>query len=65
MVFKDQMELRRSLMDLNNTSMEIGMESGRHALTVSEWEGEQTKIKEVCMVDLQNTYYLALPGGPI
>ena len=33
-LFKDQMELRRSLMELNNTAMEISLESTRNQLLV-------------------------------
>lgn len=47
MTFKDQMELRRGLMELGNTSMEISLESSRNALILSEWEAEQSKAKEV------------------
>ena len=48
MTFKDQMELRRSLMELGNTSMEISLESSRNTLILSDWETEQSKAKEVC-----------------
>ena len=33
-LFKDQMELRRSLMELNNTAMEISLEATRNQLLV-------------------------------
>ena len=34
--FKDQMELRRTLMELTNASMEISLETSRNQLVVSE-----------------------------
>lgn len=44
MTFKEQMELRRSLMDLTNTSMEIDLETSRHTSTISDWVEEQAKV---------------------
>ncbi|KAJ8319029.1 hypothetical protein KUTeg_004120 [Tegillarca granosa] len=49
--FKDQMELRRSLMELNNASMEISLETNRNQLIISDkwtltryiWDVEKTK----------------------
>ncbi|XP_041363703.1 kinesin-like protein KIF19 [Gigantopelta aegis] len=41
--FKDQMELRRSLMELNNASMEISLETNRNQLLISEWEVEKAR----------------------
>ena len=35
-LFKDQMELRRSLMELNNTTMEISLEATRNQLLVKK-----------------------------
>ena len=35
-LFKDQMELRRSLMELNNTAMEISLEATRNQLLVKK-----------------------------
>lgn len=34
--FKDQMELRKSLMELNNATMEISLETNRNQLVISE-----------------------------
>lgn len=34
--FKDQMELRRTLMELTNASMEVSLETNRNQLIVSE-----------------------------
>ncbi|XP_019645474.1 PREDICTED: kinesin-like protein KIF19 isoform X1 [Branchiostoma belcheri] len=44
--FHEQMEIRRSLMELENTTLEIQMDTSRHMLTISEWDQEQTKQKE-------------------
>ncbi|XP_052262802.1 kinesin-like protein KIF19 isoform X2 [Dreissena polymorpha] len=38
--FKDQMELRKSLMELNNATMEISLETNRNQMIISEWEVE-------------------------
>lgn len=34
--FKDQMELRRTLMELTNASMEVSLETSRNQLIISE-----------------------------
>lgn len=34
--FKDQMELRKSLMELNNATMEISLETNRNQMIISE-----------------------------
>ena len=60
MTFKDQMELRRSLMELGNTSMEISLESSRNTLILSDWETEQSKAKEVCERDLIFAFWINL-----
>ncbi|XP_066293133.1 kinesin-like protein KIF19 isoform X2 [Branchiostoma lanceolatum] len=44
--FHEQMEIRRSLMELENTTLEIQMDTSRHMLTISEWDQEQNKQKE-------------------
>ncbi|XP_035695150.1 kinesin-like protein KIF19 isoform X2 [Branchiostoma floridae] len=44
--FHEQMEIRRSLMELENTTLEIQMDTSRHMLTISEWDQEQSKQKE-------------------
>ncbi|KAL3877693.1 hypothetical protein ACJMK2_035359 [Sinanodonta woodiana] len=41
--FKDQMELRKSLMELNNASMEISLETNRNQMTVSDFEVERAR----------------------
>ena len=54
LTFKDQIMLRRSLMELNNSSVDIGQECNRLARIISGWEGEQLKAKEV----LNTTVYI-------
>lgn len=41
--FKDQMELRKSLMELNNATMEISLETNRNQMIITEWESERSK----------------------
>ncbi|KAH9504088.1 Kinesin-like protein kif19 [Bulinus truncatus] len=42
--FKDQMELRRTLMELNNASMEISLETNRNQLVISEYQVEKARV---------------------
>ncbi|XP_077172154.1 kinesin-like protein KIF19 isoform X2 [Paroedura picta] len=39
--FKDQMDMRRSLMELENTNMELHVDTSRHLLTIADWEQEK------------------------
>ncbi|XP_063444138.1 kinesin-like protein KIF19 [Mytilus trossulus] len=41
--FKDQMELRKSLMELNNATMEISLETNRNQMIITEWQAERAK----------------------
>ncbi|XP_012943320.1 kinesin-like protein KIF19 [Aplysia californica] len=41
--FKDQMELRRTLMELNNASMEISLETNRNQLVISEFQVDKSR----------------------
>ncbi|KAI8794146.1 kinesin protein KIF19 [Biomphalaria glabrata] len=41
--FKDQMELRKTLMELNNASMEISLETNRNQLVISEFQVEKAR----------------------
>ncbi|XP_002735267.1 kinesin-like protein KIF19 [Saccoglossus kowalevskii] len=41
--FQEQMEIRRSLMELENTNMEIAMDTSKHLLTIAEWEQEKVR----------------------
>ncbi|CAM9395286.1 unnamed protein product [Lampetra planeri] len=40
-VFREQMEIRRSLMELENSSLAMHMDMSRHLLTISDWERER------------------------
>ncbi|ESP03922.1 hypothetical protein LOTGIDRAFT_110046, partial [Lottia gigantea] len=44
--FKDQMELRRSLMEVQNNSMEVSLETNRNQLIVSEWDVEKARLQQ-------------------
>ncbi|XP_056662466.1 kinesin-like protein KIF19 isoform X2 [Monodelphis domestica] len=39
--FKEQMEMRRSLMELENTNIELHIDTSRHLLTIADWEREK------------------------
>ncbi|XP_015277559.1 PREDICTED: kinesin-like protein KIF19 [Gekko japonicus] len=39
--FKDQMDMRHSLMELENTNMELHVDTSRHLLTIADWEREK------------------------
>ncbi|XP_013380933.1 kinesin-like protein KIF19 isoform X2 [Lingula anatina] len=41
--FRNQMDLRRGLMDINNSTMEIDLETSRHTLILQEYEAEKTR----------------------
>uniref|UniRef100_A0A671FE88 Kinesin-like protein n=1 Tax=Rhinolophus ferrumequinum TaxID=59479 RepID=A0A671FE88_RHIFE len=40
--FKEQLELRHSLVELENASIELHMDASRHLLTLADWEHETT-----------------------
>ncbi|MBZ3881845.1 Eukaryotic translation initiation factor 3 subunit B [Sciurus carolinensis] len=40
--FKEQMEMRRSLVELENTNIELHIDLSRHLLTIADWEREKT-----------------------
>nr|XP_058148454.1 kinesin-like protein KIF19 [Dasypus novemcinctus] len=40
--FKEQMEMRRSLVELENTNTELHIDTSRHLLTIADWEHEKT-----------------------
>lgn len=44
--FADQMELRKSLMELNNATMEISLETNRNQMIISEWELEMARANK-------------------
>ncbi|XP_075702361.1 kinesin-like protein KIF19 [Rhinoderma darwinii] len=41
--FREQMDIRKQLMDLENNHVEIQMETSRHFLIIADWEQEKTR----------------------
>ncbi|XP_041085084.1 kinesin-like protein KIF19 isoform X2 [Polyodon spathula] len=41
--FREQMEIRRSLVELENSNMELHIDTSRHLLTVADWEREKAR----------------------
>ncbi|XP_058426523.1 kinesin-like protein KIF19 [Diceros bicornis minor] len=41
--FKEQLEMRRSLVELENTNIELHIDTSRHLLTITDWEREKTQ----------------------
>ncbi|XP_060884595.1 kinesin-like protein KIF19 [Labrus mixtus] len=41
--FRQQMEIRRSLMELENSNMEIQIDTSKHLLTIADWEQEKSR----------------------
>ncbi|XP_037669691.1 kinesin-like protein KIF19 [Choloepus didactylus] len=41
--FKEQMEMRHSLVELENTNIELHIDTSRHLLTIADWERERTQ----------------------
>uniref|UniRef100_A0A8D2C4X5 Kinesin-like protein n=1 Tax=Sus scrofa TaxID=9823 RepID=A0A8D2C4X5_PIG len=41
--FKEQLEMRHSLMELENTSIELHIDTSRHLLTIADWERERAQ----------------------
>ncbi|KAM7152111.1 kinesin-like protein KIF19 [Macrochelys suwanniensis] len=52
--FKEQMEMRRSLMELENTNIELHIDTSRHLLTIADWEREKTQHAWKCCNKLVN-----------
>ncbi|KAI9546929.1 hypothetical protein NQZ68_022914 [Dissostichus eleginoides] len=44
--FRQQMEIRRSLMELENNNMEIQMDTSKHLLTIADWEQERSRRRK-------------------
>ncbi|KAJ6655924.1 hypothetical protein lerEdw1_004509 [Lerista edwardsae] len=44
--FKEQMDMRRSLMELENTNMELHVDASRHLVMIADWE--QEKAHQAC-----------------
>ncbi|XP_076447209.1 kinesin-like protein KIF19 [Babylonia areolata] len=67
--FKDQMELRRTLMELTNASMEISLETSRNQIIITEWESNKDRqAGELAVLNSDNKYLdeekaLELAGG--
>ncbi|XP_054698345.1 kinesin-like protein KIF19 isoform X2 [Grus americana] len=47
--FREQMEMRRSLMELENTNIELHVDTCRHLLTITDWE--RKKAQSACKYD--------------
>ncbi|XP_076008139.1 kinesin-like protein KIF19 isoform X2 [Genypterus blacodes] len=41
--FRQQMEIRKSLMELDNSNMEIQIDTSKHLLTIADWEQERSR----------------------
>ncbi|KAM3592570.1 uncharacterized protein V6R79_021447 [Siganus canaliculatus] len=41
--FRQQMAIRRSLMELENSNMEIQIDTSKHLLTIADWEQERSR----------------------
>uniref|UniRef100_A0A8C3I6R3 Kinesin-like protein n=1 Tax=Chrysemys picta bellii TaxID=8478 RepID=A0A8C3I6R3_CHRPI len=52
--FKEQMEMRRSLMELEHTNIELHIDTSRHLLTIADWEREKTQHARKCYNKLVN-----------
>ncbi|XP_074866733.1 kinesin-like protein KIF19 isoform X2 [Carettochelys insculpta] len=52
--FKEQMEVRRSLMELEKTNIELHIDTSRHLLTIADWERENTHHAQKCHSRLVN-----------
>ncbi|KFW84436.1 Kinesin-like KIF19, partial [Manacus vitellinus] len=42
--FREQMEMRHSLMELENTNIELHVDTCRHLLTIADWEREKAQV---------------------
>uniref|UniRef100_A0A8C2V3X4 Kinesin-like protein n=1 Tax=Chinchilla lanigera TaxID=34839 RepID=A0A8C2V3X4_CHILA len=42
--FKEQMEMRHSLVELENTNLELHVDLSRHLLTIADWEREKSDL---------------------
>ncbi|XP_061456303.1 kinesin-like protein KIF19 [Rhineura floridana] len=51
--FKEQMDMRRSLMELENTDMELHVDTSRHLLMIADWEQEKAHQAGKCPEKLQ------------
>ncbi|XP_033840198.1 kinesin-like protein KIF19 [Periophthalmus magnuspinnatus] len=51
--FREQMEIRRSLMELENSNMDLQVETSRHLLTIADWEQERSRRRRKWKSELQ------------
>ncbi|XP_038228301.1 kinesin-like protein KIF19 [Dermochelys coriacea] len=51
--FQEQMDLRHQLMELENSYMEIQIESTRHLLTIADWDQEKRHRAQKCREELR------------
>ncbi|KAG8539969.1 hypothetical protein GDO81_020053, partial [Engystomops pustulosus] len=56
--FREQMEIRKQLMDLENNHMEIQMETSRHFLIIADWEQEKTRRVRKWREELRRESYV-------
>ncbi|XP_030068794.1 kinesin-like protein KIF19 isoform X2 [Microcaecilia unicolor] len=52
--FKEQMEMRHSLMELENTNIELHIDTSRHLLIIADWEREKAQRAQKCHEDRTN-----------
>ncbi|KAM4715910.1 kinesin-like protein KIF19 [Anableps anableps] len=43
--FRQQMKIRKSLIELENSNMEIQIDTSKHLVTIADWEQEQSKSR--------------------
>ncbi|XP_073416522.1 kinesin-like protein KIF19 [Dendrobates tinctorius] len=55
--FREQMDIRKQLMDLENNHMEIQMETSRHFLIIADWEQEKTRRVRKWQEELRRESY--------
>ncbi|XP_030390553.1 kinesin-like protein KIF19 isoform X2 [Gopherus evgoodei] len=51
--FQEQMDVQRQLMELENSDMEIQIESTRHLLTIADWDQEKRRRTQKCREELR------------
>uniref|UniRef100_A0A8C0IRQ3 Kinesin-like protein n=1 Tax=Chelonoidis abingdonii TaxID=106734 RepID=A0A8C0IRQ3_CHEAB len=51
--FQEQMDVQRQLMELENSYMEIQIESTRHLLTIAVWDQEKRRRTQKCREELR------------
>ncbi|XP_042584715.1 kinesin-like protein KIF19 [Cyprinus carpio] len=44
--FREQMEIRRSFMELENCNMELHIDTSRHLLNISDWERDRARARQ-------------------